>query len=321
MAKVSLIIPVFNVEKYLQECLYSVDRQTYKDFECILVDDGSTDKSGEMCDKYAETHENARVIHKSNGGLSDARNTGAEACEGEFVVFMDSDDYVTDDYLEYLVYLTEKYGTDIAVAGVKKFEDGTIPQITSKEETEAVQSKETVLEKICYGEYGIYAPSKIYKRELVLENKYPIGEFYEDLATTYRIVGASQKESIAFGSRQIYYWRQRTGSITKSKINKAHLYGVTAGKELVAYMEKNYPRVTPAAKVRAANKIIDLAYRLVMGENDKEIFVTLKNEIKPLKGDILKNKKASLSVKARAVTLSMGYIPFKLLSIAYSLVK
>ncbi len=321
MVKVSLIIPVYNVESFLEECLNSVEKQTYGDFECILVDDGSTDQSGKMCDKYAETHENTRVIHKENGGLSDARNVGVEACDGEFVVFMDSDDYVTEDYLEYLVSLTEKYKTDIAIAGVKKFEDGTVPEIIPKEETEKVLSKEKVLEKICYGEYGIYAPSKIYRRELVLENKYPAGKFYEDLATTYRIVGACQGENIAFGSREIYYWRQRTGSITKSKINEDHLYGITAGKGLVEYMEKNYPSVVPAAKVRAANKIIDLAYRLVMGKNDKVLFRALKKEIKPLKGDILKNPKASLSVKARAVTLNMGYIPFKLLSIAYSLVK
>ena len=102
---ISLVIPVYNVEKYLDKCMESVLAQTYDNFEVILVDDGSTDSSGKMCDGYAERDSRVTVYHKQNGGLSDARNFGVEHCNGDLVSFIDSDDYVTEDYLEYLWYL------------------------------------------------------------------------------------------------------------------------------------------------------------------------------------------------------------------------
>ena len=111
--KISVVIPVYNVEKYLQECVNSVLRQTYTDFEVILVDDGSTDSGGRICDDYAQKDPRVRVIHQANGGLSVARNTGLRAAQGKYVYFLDSDDYIEDHTLEALIFLAEKESADI----------------------------------------------------------------------------------------------------------------------------------------------------------------------------------------------------------------
>ena len=116
--KVSVIIPVYNVEKYLKECIQSVLRQTYKNLEIILVDDGSKDNSGNICDEYAKRDERIKVIHKKNGGLSDARNAGIDICTGEYIAFLDSDDFIEEDMYEFLVKNLEKAKADISICQV-----------------------------------------------------------------------------------------------------------------------------------------------------------------------------------------------------------
>lgn len=118
---ISVIVPVYNVEKYLDKCVQSILKQTYKDFELILVDDGSPDNSPQMCDEYAQKDKRVKVIHKANGGLSDARNVGTLNASGQYVTYIDSDDYVSNDYLEVLNWLIIKYNADIAVTGISVF--------------------------------------------------------------------------------------------------------------------------------------------------------------------------------------------------------
>lgn len=120
---ISVIVPVYNVEKYLDKCIQSILGQTYKDFELILVDDGSTDNSGKMCDEYAQNDSRIRVIHKANGGLSEARNYGTLAAHGTHLTYIDSDDYVCKDYLKGLFMLKEQYKTDISVLGIQSVKE------------------------------------------------------------------------------------------------------------------------------------------------------------------------------------------------------
>ena len=319
MPKVSVIIPVYKVEKYLDECLKSMDKQTYKDFELILVDDGSPDSCGEVCEEYAKNHENTKVIHQENAGLSQARNNGVKVASGDYIIFVDSDDYVTDDYIDYLVNLAEKYDADVAIGESVQFTDNSNPIISEKTEFDNLCDSAQALSKICYNEYPICAWGKIYKRSLVEKYPYPAGALYEDLATTYKIVGDSEK--IAYGNKVIYYWRQRSGSITHEVITERHLYGITATKNMLEYIKENYPSAIPAAQVRCANKIIDTAYRVVMGNKDREMFENIRVEIKPFVKPILSNKKASPTVKLRTITLSWGYSFFKAVSVLYSKIK
>ena len=315
MPKVSVIIPVYKVEGYLPACLESIDKQTFQDFELILVDDGSPDSCGLMCDAYAEGRSNVKVLHQENMGLSEARNQGVKVSTGEYIIFIDSDDYVSEDYIEYLVFLNEKYNTDVSMAKEKIFWDGQNPELSVDECTDYVLNPSDALNKIYYNKLGVYAWGKLYKRSLVEKFPYPKGQLYEDTATTYKIVG--EANAVAVGTKEVYYWRQRQGSITHDKITERHLYGITAAKEQLAYMEKNYPEVVPAARARCAMKIVDLAYRLVMGEKSKDLFCQIRSEAKNIYKDVLRDSKAGWSLKLRILALTSGYVPYLLLSKLY----
>ena len=117
---ISVIVPVYKVEEYLDKCVQSILAQTYRDFEILLVDDGSPDNCPQLCDRYAQKYDCIRALHKSNGGLSDARNFGIKYARGNDITFIDSDDFIAPDYLEVLVQLKEKYQADIAVTGICK---------------------------------------------------------------------------------------------------------------------------------------------------------------------------------------------------------
>lgn len=319
MPKISVIVPVYKVENYLSACLDSISRQTLEDFELILVDDGSPDSCGAICDAYAANHPNTKVIHQENMGLSEARNQGVRFSSGEYIAFIDSDDYVTPDYLEYLFFLVQKYDADVSMAKEILFWDGQEPAVLEKEPVDQVMTPSEALNKICYNKLGIYAWGKLYKRHLVEKYPYPTGQIYEDTATTYKLVGDAN--AFAVGTRVIYYWRQRQGSITHDAIAERHLYGITAAKEQLQYMKNRYPEVVPAARARCGMKIIDLAYRLIMGKKDRVLFERIRNEAKSIYQDILRDSKAGLSLKVRILTLRLGYIPYLLLSKVYFLIK
>ena len=144
MALVSIIVPVYKVEPYIKECLDSILEQTYKDFELILVDDGSPDQCPAICDAYALADDRIRVIHKENGGLSDARNAGIDAAQGEFLTFIDSDDMVAPEFLESLYALLVQYRADIAVCGILYFNDGTMVPGSAPGEIRIMSGREIV---------------------------------------------------------------------------------------------------------------------------------------------------------------------------------
>lgn len=319
MPKVSVIIPVYKVEEYLPQCLDSVEKQTYADFELILVDDGSPDTCGALCDAYAATHPNTRVIHQENMGLSEARNQGVKVATGEYVTFIDSDDYVSEQYVACLVNLVEKHKTPVAVAGSVVFQDGACPTTGVKEPVETVMPTVVMLEKICYNTIPICAWGKIYKRELAEKYPYPKGQLYEDTSTTHKILG--ETESVAYTNQIVYYWRQRSGSITHDVVTEKHYVGITASKELMDYMAQHYPQNVPAAAARCVMKMVDLSYRLVMGKNNPELFKRIRRELKPFIGPLLRNRKAGMSIKVRAFALWCGYVPHLLISKLYYMVK
>lgn len=315
--KISVIVPVYKVEAYLPACLDSITAQTFQDFELILVDDGSPDTCGAMCDEYAAAHPNTRVLHQTNAGLSEARNNGVKIANGEFVTFIDSDDFVAPDYLEYLLYLQEKHNADVVAGEKMLFSDGQTPARANTAEKERYVPAGQALSEICYGKLPIYAWAKLYRRELTEKHPYPAGQLYEDTATTYKIVGDAGH--MAYGSRVIYYWRQRSGSITHDAIDQRHFFGITAAKEQLAYMEQHYPEAVPAARARCAMKTIDLAYRLVMGKTDRPLFERIRAEIQPLLPQLKADPKAGRSLKIRSTALSWGYVPYRLLSVCYYL--
>ena len=173
---VSIVVPVYNVEKYLQRCLDSIVGQTYKNIEVILVDDGSSDSSGQICEEYASKYKFLRVFHQKNQGQSASRNYGTNMAMGDLVTYIDSDDFVTPDYVEYLIYLMNRYDADIAVAGSIYQYDNKPLKICNKETISECLSPLETIRRMCYNRgTSTVVWAKIYKKHLLLQNPFPVG--------------------------------------------------------------------------------------------------------------------------------------------------
>ena len=305
---ISLVIPVYNVEKYLDKCMESVLAQTYDNFEVILVDDGSTDNSGKMCDEYAERDSRIIVYHKPNGGLSDARNFGVEHCNADLVSFIDSDDYVTEDYLEYLWYLMEKYDCKMSCASNKIVPEGKEYALKSDNITEEKLDTVKSLERICYSSVG--AVTRLYQKELLLNNPFPVGRLYEDLASTYKKI--AECEYVIFSDKQIYIWIQRDNSITHSGISEKQMDIFWAADELYNFIAERYPESKDAASVRCAMASIGFITRVFNSckrQDRHKMYKVARDYVMPYVKSVVLNKKASKVVRTASLTIWAGYIP------------
>lgn len=214
---ISVIVPVYNVEKYLNECVDSILAQTYTDFELILVDDGSPDNCGAICDEYAASDSRIRVIHQKNGGLSAARNTGLDIAKGEYVTFVDSDDLVCKTYLECLLQALLAEQADIAVCDMVTFADGEAPTLVEKRQAsaEVMTGRDACLSIYRMdGKVPVMAWGKLYRTRLFAGVRYPVGRIHEDDATTPRVLYCAEK--VVLLSDCLYLYRQRAGSIMSS---------------------------------------------------------------------------------------------------------
>lgn len=228
---ISVIVPVYNVEKYLSKCIDSILEQTYKNLEIILIDDGSTDNSGLICDKYAEKDTRIKVIHKKNGGLSDARNKGIEASTGKYIMFVDSDDYIKNTMISAMYNHIISDNTDMVICRfVHVDENGSVIKnfssmppyeniVISSDDILKWFSKENVL-------YFIVACCKLYKSQLWNDIRFPVGKIYEDEFVAHHIMGKCKQVSVI--AEAYYYYLQHSGSITNSKITIKHFDAVEA---------------------------------------------------------------------------------------------
>lgn len=308
---ISVIVPVYNVDAYLRKCLDSIAAQTFRAYEVILVDDGSTDGSRKICDCYAKVYDHYFVYHKNNGGLSSARNYGVMQAKGQYITFVDSDDYISEHYLEVLYALIAKYSVSIAIAGLTEVDiNGNIkyrkPQITKHDINLAT---EKALEMMCYVEgFGVSACSKLYDIKLVRRYLYPEGKIYEDLATTYKIIGST--DTVAYTAEQIYYYVQRPDSTTHKKISRSDFIGVKSAEAQLNYMQKFYPAVVHAAKYRYCMKAIEYIpsiFELHDRKTELAFFRYIKKCIKKYWIDIIQNPKGKISVKVRCSIVMSGY--------------
>lgn len=213
-ALISIIIPVYKVEIYLEKCIQSVINQTYENLQIILVDDGSPDNCGKICDEYAQKDHRIEVIHKSNGGLSDARNKGLEIAKGEYIGFVDSDDYIEADMYEVLYNLLKQYNADVSICNFYTVSQG---KITIKNADNGINEynrieilKEILLDKNIQS----YAWNKLYKKELFDEIKYPVGKKYEDIGTTFYLLEKCNK--VVVTGKPEYYYINRQDSIVNN---------------------------------------------------------------------------------------------------------
>ena len=239
MELISIIVPIYNVEKYINQCLDSIINQTYKNLEIILVDDGSPDNCGKICDEYAIKDNRIKVIHKENGGLSSARNAGLDVASGEYISFIDSDDYVAENFIEKLYGLCKENDAEIAECGFIKFE-GYIELKYLEEKNEKYVSTDML--KRMYFETAtrtIVVWNKLYKRCIYEGLRFPIGKINEDEFTTYRAFYATQKK-IVVTNLPLYYYRYSSESIMGRKFNVKRLDLLDAlAERKMFYKEKN----------------------------------------------------------------------------------
>ena len=213
-ALISIIIPVYKVEKYLEKCIQSVINQTYENLQIILVDDGSPDNCGKICDEYAKKDHRIEVIHKSNGGLSDARNKGLEIAKGEYIGFVDSDDYIESDMYEVLYNLLKQYNVDVSICNFYTVSQGKIAIKNADNGIKEYNRIEILKEILLDNDIQSYAWNKLYKRELFGEIKYPVGKKYEDIGTTFYLLEKCNK--VVVTGKPEYYYINRQGSIVNN---------------------------------------------------------------------------------------------------------
>ena len=303
---VSIIIPVYNVEKYLPKCIGSIEAQTFGNYEVLLVDDGSTDRSGILCDEYAERDSRVRVIHQENSGQAAARNHAVKQAAGEYIVFIDSDDYVDPDYIEYLLNLLHKYDADVSIGGSAYLYEGKEPKSRKGTENDFATDAEQALIRINYNEgSGAMVWAKLYKKKLIEDHPFPEGKIYEDLATTYKIIGDCK--TVAMGNRRIYYWLQRTGSTTRESFDERQMDAVEAVEGLLQYTERNFPGAMASARYRYTAKAIELIAVCFNSGGNRDVFYRLKKMADRFANAVLRDKRAKKTLKARIVAVKGGY--------------
>lgn len=217
---ISIIVPVYNVSAYLHRCVDSILAQTYNNLEIILVNDGSTDNSGIICDNYALIDPRIKVIHKENGGLSSARNAGVEIAKGKYLGFVDSDDWIMPDMYEHLYLMLMQYQSDISISACvrcKSTQEGANLVSNPKSFSMTVYSQEEYIKKfmkIDSQTIEYYAWNKLYKKELLTKEQYPVGKTAEDVLGTYKAVLKANK--IVQSDKITYFYYTNPQSITSS---------------------------------------------------------------------------------------------------------
>lgn len=223
---ISVVVPVYNVEDYLENCVKSICRQTYKNIEVILVDDGSTDRSGDICNDLAKIDNRIRVIHKKNGGLSEARNYGIDSAKGVYITFVDSDDYLSVNALMTLYSIAKSKKSDVAIGNLHSTNILNDKFQTKNKKIKKMNNIEALEEMFYANLFSTAAPAKLYKIELFNNVRFPVGKLYEDLYTIYKVIKAA--DGITYTTEVVYYYYTRPNSITQSEFSEKKLDALTA---------------------------------------------------------------------------------------------
>ena len=275
---ISVIIPIYKVEEFLDKCISSVVNQTYYNLEIILVDDGSPDNCPQMCDVWASRDNRINVIHKPNGGLSDARNAGIQIAKGDFIAFVDSDDWIAPNMYQMMVDAMEKENADICACGivVSYPESEKVLNIP-----EVVGDSKMILELIYNDtQYPVAAWNKLYRRECWENFRFPNGKICEDTFTTYLLVDHAKK--IVQISEPLYYYRIRSNSIMTSEFSHKRMDEEEAWRCNYEYMKAHYPSIAGKAFGFYLQKVNILIHTIPVKEREiyKKEYEYLRNILK-----------------------------------------
>lgn len=235
---ITIIVPIYKVEKYIHKCINSIINQTYTNLQIILIDDGSPDNCGKICDEYVKKDSRIEIIHKKNGGLSDARNVGIKKAKGKYIGFVDSDDYIKEEMYQNLYNLIKENDADMSICNFYNVIDGKdiIKNVNAgiKEYDKIEILKEILLDK----EIQSYAWNKLYKRELFENIEYPVGKKYEDIGTTFYILENCNK--IIVSGEPEYYYLNRKDSIVNNNTEQTIMDYIDIVEQRYDYIQKKY---------------------------------------------------------------------------------
>lgn len=311
---ISVVVPVYNVEKYLCKCVDSILNQTYQNLEIFLVDDGSLDNSGRICDEYAKKDNRIIAIHKSNGGLSDARNVAIEQATGKYITFIDSDDYVSLDMIEFLHQNVTKYQADISTCMYRSFcEKQAIDTVDQGGFRVHVFDAEQALETMLYQkECTTSAWGKLYLTKLFKNIRYPFGKICEDLDTTYLLFSKAKK--IVISNCKKYYYLQRADSIINSKFNEKRMDALEFAKKETLYVQAYYPKITKSAINREFMEAIFILCQFdFKNKKYNNYYIKLKETIKRTRKTVIFDYQSRFLYRIYAIATFLGYKNFTVL--------
>lgn len=312
---ISVIIPIYNVEQYLKRCVESIRHQTYSNLEIILVDDGSPDSCGKICDDYQKADNRIKVIHKKNGGLSDARNVGIEIARGEYITCIDSDDFISPFFIENLWIAIQKSECEIATSWfVDYYEGDKIPE-TKKVNIKDIKvfNREEFYKKLLYQDgVEISAWGKLYKTNLFQGVKYPVGKLYEDIPTTYLLVEKTTK--VAVIPNIDYFYFQRTTSIAQAAFSVRKMDAINHMDDFKNYIIQKYPSLEKAAECRYFSTVCNILFQIHSPEfakQEKELW----QEIKKYRYSVMTNRNGR---KKARIAAFLSYGGYKFLYMVYA---
>lgn len=302
---ISVVVPVFNVENYLQRCIESLLNQTYTNIEILLIDDGSTDGSLLICQQNSSKDKRIKVFSKKNGGLSDARNFGILQAKGKYISFVDSDDFVDRDYIEYMFNLLDRNKADMSICQHRTvFASGKVR--VNKYEGAVVIDSRTALKRMLYhDQIDTSAWAKLFPTKFFRNIEFPKGKLFEDIGTIYKTFLVSSK--IAVGSNAKYNYIYRTDSIVNNKFSIKKLDLVRMTESMASVVTEQYPELAPACYRRVIYSYISTLNQMKGTINYRNIRQDLVSKIKHSRFKIVKDSCAPLRDKIAVLLISLNY--------------
>lgn len=273
---ISIIVPIYNVELYLEKCIRSILNQTFQNFELILVNDGSTDSSREICNEFAQKDERIKVIHKENGGVSSARNAGLKIATGKYIGFVDPDDYIFSDMFLNLYKICEKTNSDISICRNTREINGDLIEIkNSTTFLKEMTCEEALTELFLAKLYRFALWNKLFKRKCFEGIEFPENRIHEDLSVTYLLI--SKADKVCYTNYIGYVYVKRSESILTTQYNEKRLQSLLAWKEIILFMNNHFQQLNPYVKKCLMYWITDnINYILVSNNNKSEKLSYLK---------------------------------------------
>ena len=267
--KISVIVPVYNVEAYLERCVESILQQTYAHFELILINDGSTDSSGQICDHLASQYENIKVYHIENAGVSNARNMGIQLATGSWVTFIDSDDFVTQDYLATLASAVEGLNVGFVIAPLHHIKNGIVTDIPSHSgKTELWSTEETMKELLMTTRTSFFPVAKLFKRDLLADEKFNTNYHLAEDALFLTELLLKTRCSCVFIDKPVYYYDHREGSATTS-VNQHVFDTVEVYQQIIAQVSQVFPDLKPELKNRECWSYITVYDKIIFTSREE----------------------------------------------------